>query len=93
MRQRRTFSAKQKTDIVLSIIKNEATILEISRIHSITPSLLHKWKDNFLKNAHTAFEETNNETEKDKKIAKYEHIITKLTTQNDFLEKVLQVTR
>ncbi len=91
--QRRTFSAKQKTDIVLSIIKKEATLLEVSRKHNITPSLLHKWKDEFLSNAHNAFAEKENQTEINRKIAKYEHIIAKITTQNDFLEKVLSVTR
>ena len=93
MNQRRKFSSEQKAQIVLTIIKKESTLLEVSQKYSITPSLLHKWRDLFLAKAASVFNENNDESDKDKKIKHYEHVIAKITTQNDFLEKVLMVTR
>lgn len=93
MKTRRTFTSEQKVQIVLSVIKKELTVVEASQKHQITPSLIHKWRDAFLQKAHLAFEENQVESGKDKKIKRYEYVITKLTTQNDFLEKVLTVTK
>ena len=93
MKIRRTFGSKQKVEIVLSVLKKELTIVEASQKHQITPSLIHKWRDAFLQKAHLAFEDNQSESDKDQKLKKYEYIITKLTTQNDFLEKVLAVTK
>jgi transposase-like protein len=90
--QKRTFSPSKKSAIVLAVISNKQTLQEVCTEHSIVPSLVHKWKERFIKDAHTIFEDPAS-TEVDKKVAKYEHVIAKLTTQNDFLEKVLSVTK
>ena len=93
MKERRKFSSEQKAQIVLSVIKNELTALEASKKHEIAPGLIYKWRDEFLAKASTVFETNKDESEKDKKVRHYEYVIAKLTTQNDFLEKVLAVTR
>jgi transposase-like protein len=93
MKTRRKFTSAQKTHIVLSIISKESTILEVSKKENLAPSLIATWKDQYLAESYKAFEKSSDETEKDLKIRKYEHVITKLTTQNDFLEKVLLVTK
>lgn len=93
MKTRRTFSSEQKVQIVLSVLKKELTIVEASQKYQITPSLIHKWRDAFLEKAHLAFEDSRDESDKDRKLKKYEYVITKLATQNDFLEKVLLVTK
>lgn len=93
MKTKRKFTSAQKTSIVLSIISKEATVLEVAKKEDLAPSLIHTWKDQYLAESYKAFEKNSVETEKDSKIKKYEHIITKLTTQNDFLEKVLAVTK
>ena len=93
MKERRKFSSEQKAQIVLSVIKNEITALEASKKHEIAPSLIYKWRDEFLAKASTLFETNKDESEKDKKVRHYEYVIAKLTTQNDFLEKVLAVAR
>lgn len=87
--KKRTFSAKQKASIVLEVLKQEHSALDIARNHNLAPSLLYKWRDQFLANADKAFDQSADQTQA-KKIRKYEHVITKLTTQNDFLEKVLR---
>ena len=39
-----TYTAEQKTTIVLSNLRGEASIAELSRMHGIAQSLIHKWK-------------------------------------------------
>ena len=93
MKIRRKFTSEQKTKIVLAVISKESTILEMSKKEDIVPSLISTWKDQYLAQSHKAFEKDKDETAKDAKIKQYEHVITKLTTQNDFLEKVLLVEK
>jgi transposase-like protein len=89
MKTRRKFSPEQKTKIVLSIIDGSKTVLEVSREHELSPSLIHKWKDHFLAEASVVFAGKKEDQGDRQKIRKYEHVIAKLTTQNDFLDKVL----
>lgn len=89
MKVRRTFSPEQKATIVLSVIDGSKTVLEVSREHELSPGLIHKWKDHFLTEANTVFATKQADNEDKRKIKKYEHVIAKLTTQNDFLDKVL----
>lgn len=93
MKVKRKFGSKLKTQIVLSVIKNELSALEAAKKYELAPSLVYKWRDEFLAKASSVFETNTTESEKDKKVKHYEYIITKLTTQNDFLEKVLAVTK
>jgi len=89
MKTRRKFSPEQKSKIVLSVIDGSKTVLDVSREHELSPSLIHKWKDHFLAEAATIFTNKQEESEDRRKIKKYEHVIAKLATQNDFLDKVL----
>ncbi len=93
MNQKRKFSSEQKAQIVLSVIKKELTIMEASQKHQVTPGLIHKWREVFLQKSMSVFNDGKDESDKDRKIKHYEHVIAKITTQNDFLEKVLAVTR
>lgn len=45
MKEKRKFSSEQKAHIVLSIIKNEATPVEIGKKYEIAPSLIYKWRE------------------------------------------------
>lgn len=89
MKTRRKFSPEQKVKIVLSVIDGSKTVLEVSREQRLSPSLIHKWKEHFLTEAATVFTSKPEDKEEQRKIKKYEHVIAKLTTQNDFLDKVL----
>jgi len=89
MRKRRTFTPEMKANIVLEALQSSKTHNEIARTHQLSPGVLDRWKKKFLNNASQVFEKHTQEKEKDRKIKKYEHVITKITTQNDFLERVL----
>ena len=51
-----TYSAEQKTKIVLELLKEEKTIAEIASKYKITSQSIMKWKKQFLENASLAFE-------------------------------------
>ena len=86
--KRRIFTPEQKTSIVLELLSHKKTPSQICSEHGIAYSLLVTWKDSFLRNAHKAFGKQEESLELEK-IKKLEYVISKLTTQNDFLDKVL----
>ena len=47
-RKYRTFSAQQKTELVLASLRGPKTISELCREHDISDSLLRKWREQFL---------------------------------------------
>lgn len=51
-----TYSAEQKTKIVLELLKEDQTIAEIASKYKITSQSIMKWKKQFLENASLAFE-------------------------------------
>lgn len=48
MSNRRTYTGNFKASIVLSYLRGEATIAELSRKHAIGENLIHRWKQQFL---------------------------------------------
>ena len=90
--KRRKFTAEQKSEIVIELLTNKKTSQELCIKHDIMNQLLHTWKDTFIKNAHKTFEKQS-VSQDEEKIHKYEQVITKLTTQNDFLDKILAYQR
>lgn len=51
-----TYSAEQKTKIVLELLKEEETIAQIDTRYKITSASITKWKKQFLENASLAFD-------------------------------------
>ena len=51
-----TYSAEQKTKIVLELLKEDQTIAELASKYKITSQSIMKWKKQFLENASLAFE-------------------------------------
>ena len=55
-RKRTIYSAEFKTRLVLEVLKEESTLVEISSKNNITPKNLQNWKKIFLENAVVAME-------------------------------------
>ena len=55
-RTRRSWSAAQKTKIVLELLQEDQTLNEIAQKHEIHPKMLGQWKIEFLENAELAFD-------------------------------------
>jgi len=47
-RKRTTYSAEFKTRLVLEVLKEESTLVEIASKNNITPKNLQNWKKIFL---------------------------------------------
>jgi putative transposase len=51
-----TYTAQQKTNIVLECLKEEKTLNELATEYKITPKTIQNWKKQFLDNASIAME-------------------------------------
>ena len=65
-RQRRSFSAKFKSDIVIELLKGEKDLNTIATENNIQPNLLRNWKKEFLNNASVVFDDKREENLKEK---------------------------
>ena len=65
-RQRRNFSAKFKSDLVIALLKGEKDLNTLATENNIQPNLLRNWKKEFLNNASAVFDDKREENLKDK---------------------------
>ena len=65
-RQRRNFSAKFKSDLVIKLLKGEKDLNTLATENNIQPNLLRNWKKEFLNNASAVFDDKREENLKDK---------------------------
>lgn len=85
-RTRKTYSAELKTKLVLEVLKEERTLVEIASANKITPKNLQNWKKQFLENAVLAMEPS-------KAVKEYKQTITELNvTVDEYAKKVGQLT-
>lgn len=62
MGKKKVWSAEQKLTIVLTALKEQQSIAELSRQHGVAESLIHKWKSQFLEHGKSAFKHGNAKT-------------------------------
>jgi putative transposase len=85
-RKRTTHTAKFKTRLVLEVLKEEKTLVEIASENKITPKNLQNWKKIFMENAEMAMEPS-------KAVKEYKEENTKLQLELDmYAKKVGQLT-
>ena len=56
-RQKRNFSAKFKSDLVIELLKGEKDLNTLAVENNIQPNLLRNWKKEFLDNAFAVFDD------------------------------------
>ena len=92
-RQRRNFSAKFKSDLVIELLKGEKDLNTLATENNIQPNLLRNWKKEFLNNASAVFDDKREENLKEKlaeerkEKAEYAKKGGQLTMQVDWLKK------
>ena len=92
-RQRRNFSAKFKSDLVIELLKGEKDLNTLATENNIQPNLLRNWKKEFLTNASLAFDNKREDNlreklaEERKEKAEYAKKVGQLTMQVDWLKK------
>jgi len=92
-----TYSAEQKTKIVLELLKEENTIAQIATKYKISSQSIAKWKKQFLENASLAFEpakvvqEFKNQIKtKDEEIEELQKQLGKSVVEKEWLAKKLK---
>ena len=87
------YTAEFKTKIVLNIIQGEKEFNAICAEFNLNPNMVREWKEEFLRNAHLAFDsETENKIARKKENAlkrkndKMLKTIDQLTLERDFLQ-------
>ena len=92
-RQRRNYSAKFKSDLVIELLKGEKDINTLVVENNIQPNLLRNWKKEFLDNASVVFDDKREENLKEKlaeerkEKSEYAKKVGQLTIQVDWFKK------
>lgn len=89
---RKRYTAKQKAQIVLEILKEEKTIAQIASEYGIHPNQLHRWKKQALEGFPKVFEndskaERRKDAEHERQLKELYAEIGRLTTQLNWLQK------
>ena len=96
-RKRTTYLTELKTKLVLELLKEEKTLVEIAKENGITPNNLKNWKKIFLENAEMAMEpsrvvkEYKDESKKlQNQIDEYAKTVGQLTVENNWMRGKLR---
>jgi transposase len=89
---KKRYTAKQKAQIVLEILKEERTVTQIASEYGIHPNQLYKWKSQALENLSSLFEderkgEKARQAEHERQLKELYAEIGKLSTQLTWLKK------
>jgi len=92
MPNRKHFSASQKAQIALEILKEEKTVNQIASEYGVHPNVLYRWKKQALENLPKLFEEENKseserQAEHERQVTELYSEIGRLTTQLNWLKK------
>lgn len=92
MPTRKQFSASQKAQIALEILKEEKTVNQIASEYSVHPNILYRWKKQALENLPKLFEdeskgERERRAESERQVSELYSEIGRLTTQLTWLKK------
>jgi transposase len=92
MPKRKHFSASQKAQIALEILKEEKPVSQIASENGVHPNVLYRWKKQALENLPKLFEDDNKserdqQAEQEKQVNELYSEIGRLTTQVNWLKK------
>lgn len=95
MSSKKGYSPGFKKRVVIEAIKGEKTIAEISSEYKVPSKRIYMWKQSFLDNCATVFEDSKGNAqnaqimEKEKQIEQLQKKVGQLVIENDFLKKKL----
>ena len=91
--QRRTFTAKQKLEIVLAGLKGDRSVRDVCREHRIAETLYYGWRDKLYEGGLTALsgrEERQAERELKKRVAQLERALGRKTYELEIAGEALR---
>lgn len=86
-KKQRNYSNEFKAKVVLEIVSGQRSPTEASRAHKVHLSVLCRWKNEFLKQAHRAFEGKESNDEASEKVAELERMIGRLVMELEVAKK------
>jgi transposase-like protein len=87
-RTRRSFSAQFKAQTVLDLLTGVSNQAEICRQHKLSPQLVARWKAIVLEQLHCLFEEDNQQSPEQTRIAELEQLVGRQALELEILKKV-----
>jgi len=87
---RRKFTPKFKTKVVLEALSERTTVQELAKKHSLHPNQISKWKAEFLSGAESVFTSGSKSVEQADNTEKLYKVIGEQKVEIDFLRKALQ---
>ncbi len=88
--KRRKYSAAFKAQVAIEALKERESLAELSKRFELHPTMISKWKQEFLENSSEVFDRKASEPEKDVDLDKLYSKIGQLEMENDFLKKSLK---
>lgn len=88
MKTKRQFTREFKLS-VLRELENGKTMAQLSREHTIQPTMISKWRRQYNESPGIAFSGRGNISTLQAKVAEYERIIGRLHIEKEFLKKAL----
>ena len=85
--KQRNYSSEFKAKVVLEVVSGQRTVSEASRAHKVHSSVINRWRNEFLKQAHQAFGGTGMGEDTSAKIAELERMIGQLTMELSVAKK------
>ena len=84
---RKKYTAEFKTKIILSILQGDKEFNVVCSENDLNPSMVRKWKQDFLINSSKVFEGESQESKDDREeeVQKLHATIGRLTVERDFL--------
>ena len=86
--QRRSFAPEFKAHMVLELLTGAASQAELCRKHNLKPQLLGHWKAAVLQRLHTLFQEDEQASQDQLRIAELEQLIGRQAYELEILKKV-----
>ena len=87
---RRKFTGAFKAKVAIEALRERESLAELSKQFEVHPTIISKWKKEFLENDAHVFEHQTDESEKEIDIEKLYAKIGQLEIENDFLKKNLK---
>jgi transposase-like protein len=86
-RQRRTFTAEFKAQVVLEVLSGLKSQVEVARQHKLKPELIARWKDIALEGLEDLFQGEDQRGRDQDRIAELERMIGRLTMELEVAKK------
>lgn len=86
-KKRQQYSSEYKAKVVLEVLSGQRTLTEACRAHKLHMSVLSRWKNEFVQQAHRAFEGEQASGETAERVADLERMVGRLTLELEVAKK------